>query len=442
MTADGADPDASSEVEPSVSGSTGRARRSRVVIGVLALAAGAILAIVLHGSIGSGSRKPLRSRIDAVLSVMRATSVQVRVVQTTAQADPKSETVVGVVDLRRGRSRYTVALFYGPQGQRLHPPGTAQFISVGRSVYADVLPDPTIPADAQRNKHWIEQTVPSGYDPTGVLGDLTSMRDSHASRDLGTTELDGHLVHHYQAVFHPAAKTATTRLLSLRASVSDVYIDAENQVVRLVERDTLGTDTSTRQSDFSNYGIHIDIVVPPADQVILYTDEYPPAPHLTGAWNLAASGHTDGVAWHLYRAPADHERACWTFESTPPLDIGPLVANFNGPALRHDGHEATCSRSGVWAAPLQYLVFGAPPHQLDAILVAVVNDNVTAVTKRSNRDGSNTGPVAIDAHFRGFVIEATTEAYTLHLHNRSSIICHSTDAGDNAETATPCGLAR
>ncbi len=331
-----------------MSGSTGRARRSRVVIGVLVLAAGAILAIVLHGSIGSGSSEPLRSRIDAVLSVMRATSVQVRVVQTTAQADPKSETVVGVVDLRRGRSRYTVPLFYGPQGQRLHPPGTAQFISVGRSVYADVLPDPTIPADAQRNKHWIEQTVPSGYDPTGVLGDLTSMRDSHASRDLGTTELDGHLVHHYQAVFHPAAKTATTRLLSLRASVSDVYIDAENQVVRLVERDTIGTDTSTRQSDFSNYGIHIDIVVPPADQVILYTDEYPPAPHLTGAWNLAASGHTDGVAWHLYRAPADHERACWTFESTPPLDIGPLVANFNGPALRHDGHEATCLRSGVW----------------------------------------------------------------------------------------------
>jgi hypothetical protein len=259
--ASGSDATGQPDAGPSVSG---HGRRSRRLVGLAVVAIGVILAVPLSGLVGSGSVGPLDSRIDSVLSAMGATSARVKLSATGA--DSKLLTIDGVADFRRNVGRLAFPLLDDAEGHRLPRRGSFQVLYVGRSSYGN---DPSlIPTGVQRTKHWTQQTLAPGQDSAIdrlLLQPLNDIRrHGYHSRDLGTTSFDSRRVEHYRASLSATAEAQNAPF----ASIVDLYIDAQNRVVRLVERFTFKKQTTIFRADFSNFGIHVDVVAPPADQVI------------------------------------------------------------------------------------------------------------------------------------------------------------------------------
>ena len=252
--------------------------------------------------------------------------------------------------------------------------------------------------------------------------------------DRGTTHIDGRRVRHYTAI---EARRASLVPGDTRFRVTDdLYIDGRDRLVRLVAVSHHAGQARIdfkNQIDFSDYGTPVDVHPPPASDVVVYSDSRNPTPRLRGSWSKVASGTGPGFTWNLFRARADNNRVCWSFESKPPLKS--TDANLSLQALpsqtvrtdgtkppRHDGHEARCTRTGDWQIEVQAAAFGTIGTH--TVVVGVVRDDVVSVRSTASlvpivppgevvglSDSYPRGAtrlIPIDARFGGFVDAAST----------------------------------
>lgn len=324
---------------------------------------------------------------------------------------------------------------FGHQSGRLSSRSTSGSASVSGLVVwvnghefdqIDATTAATLPSRARRGKSWIEaNTLSSSTAPSTNPYTVLKQVRLHASvfRDIGAGRVDGQAVRHYRAVVTGSLDgRPLPRGIVPAVHDVDLYVDTQGRVVRLtITTNSAGGDLTTSQRiDFSDYGVNVVVDAPPADQVISAVEADPPAPHLTGSWSLAASGNAHGFDWKLFRAPADYERVCWSFASkatqnSPAFPSGP---GFPAP-LRHNGDPVVCSRTGVWASPLQYLAnyLNVPGPGIPAeVLVAVVDSDVTSIADTS-----------IDPHFNGFVDTSPVVTYNLTLRDGSALRCKTTN---------------
>ena len=80
----------------------------------------------------------------------------------------------------------------------------------------------------------------------------------------------------YHGVVHTRVTPPSTTPTFTLTTAFDIYVDTHNRLVRLRTVDTEPRrGSSMSQLDFSDYGVHVDVAAPPAEQV--YTPPSTPA---------------------------------------------------------------------------------------------------------------------------------------------------------------------
>lgn len=228
-------------------------------------------------------------------------------------------------------------------------------------------------------------------------------------------------------------------------TTADVYVDARTRLVRLDSATTRNNEPAIQRSryDFSDYGVAVDVSAPAASDTVAYSTATAPTPRLRGPWHLVATGTAPTFTWRLFRAPADVDRVCWSFESSPPMVPDPDTAQLTAylrsvlgsaaPLPRHDGHDATCTRTGAWQGLIQAAAVGTiGSHRVVVGIVAPDVIRVTASPLVEMMPGPTgaAGPsrtIAIDPRFDGFVDSAATasDGYTLRTPDGKTHTCPS-----------------
>jgi hypothetical protein len=419
-----------------------RDRLGRVRLASIVAVATGVLAAGCSGGHRSVSRDE-GSPIAAVAESMA--SARTAHVRVTMGTDANSSVVsTGAFDFARGVGKLTqtVALTVGGTSQ---PTATSEQLYIGDTTFVqlDLGIAQTVPARVAAGKHWVRYDSRTGYLSSGFVNPFTELtklkRRGVPVKDRGITHIDGQRVHRYTAV--ETRKEILIPGNKVFRVTDDLYIDARDRLVRLVAVSHHTGQTRIdfkNQIDFSDYGTRVDVKPPPASDVVIYSDSRNPTPRLRGSWSKVAEGTGPGFTWDLFRARADKERVCWSFESTPPLKptdsnlgLQPIQSQVAPTAgtkpPRHNGHEASCTRTGDWQIEVQAAAFGAIGTH--TVVVGVVRDDVVSVRSVASLvpivppggviglndsypggvpPSGATRPIPIDARFGGFVDAAST----------------------------------
>lgn len=190
----------------------------------------------------------------------------------------------------------------------------------------EVLADPALPvADRiflrrSAEAAWLRRPAsaltvagPAVAGPFVLLDTLAS-----ASVDLGEPRRDGELMR-----YEPTAPA----LSALQIGGISLWIDGEQRLRRV----RLESSASTYDYEVTEYGVEVDVVAPPEDDVTETGTSTGTAVAPAGNWERVSNGVQAGVTWELERAPATNGGACWRFSSTPRLvDVDVACASAPG----------------------------------------------------------------------------------------------------------------
>lgn len=437
-----AEADAHVVVTPAPPRDRSRVVTAAAVVAVVAMVASAIVGIIRHSDRNSGRTLT----VEALLHGPVDHRVQIVTTITAGPQYPRTVTT-GVYDFDRNIARVQETLAGGATDE------SGETLVVHGKVYSriDAKTARGLPPRVRSRARWTVDRNAGALGANGLFDPFTTFADlsrrATALRDLGPTHVDGQRVEHYVAIGVRTAATtvAPTGGRRIGSAKYDLYVARDRRLVRLVMSfpSVPSFGRFSEQFDFSDYGVAVDVVAPPADQVVDYDDanvEFVP-PKLTGPWARVATGVTSGYAWKLFRAPADHERACWSFETAAP---GLIVANTSGSIgrvggppeqlLEHEGHATTCSRTGIWASPLQYVFAAVDSTLLRLLEVGIVDDDVIGVDRISK---SSTAKIGIDPRFHGFVsVGGFEDPLRLQLRSGRTIDCDPSGARGNGGAPT------
>ena len=421
-----------------------------VRIGCLIVAAGVTAAACSSGNGNSASGGHSFTIAAVARSMVDARTARVRI---TWSSGGRSDATVtgGVVDFARNVGEVTMNLGSAA------PPVMQTTRYVGGSVYAAIntMNRMLVPPSLAAGKHWIlydaligrATPVAPGSNPFTALDDLR--RVGARITDLGDASIGGQPVHHYRARWSRSEPVppgtsgfaAGTRTATLHMT-ADLYVDSHTRLVRLdsaTTRNHEATITRARQ-DFSDYGVAVDVSAPAASDTVAYSTATTPTPRLLGSWHLVATGTAPPFTWRLFRAPADVDRVCWSFESSPPMVPDPgatqlaaylrSVLGSAAPLPRHDGHDATCTRTGAWQGLIQAAAVGTIGSQ--HVFVGILASDVVGVTaspliEMTPAGAARSRGLTLDPRFDGFVDSAATASddYTLRTRDGKTHACPS-----------------
>ncbi|HEY5014712.1 MAG TPA: hypothetical protein VIK61_18655 [Acidimicrobiia bacterium] len=433
-----------------------RRKWGSVRIACLIVAAGVTAASCSSGNGNGGSASGDHGFTIAAVARSMADSrtARVRFTSSSSSSGTGSLVTTGIFDF----SRHTgvVAMKLGSAAASVMQ--TARY--VGGSVYVAINPmnRELVPPSLASGRHWIlydaliarAATALPGSNPFTALDDLR--RAGARITDLGDASIDGQPVHRYRARWSRtepvppgvpgAAASARTATLHTTA---DVYIDARTRLVRLDSATTRNNEPAIQRAryDFSDYGVAVDVSAPAASDTVAYSTATAPTPRLMGPWHLVATGTAPTFTWRLFRAPADVDRVCWSFESSPPLvpdRVNAQLATYlrwvlasAAPLPRHDGHDATCTRTGAWQDALATAAVGTIGSL--RVVVGIAAPDVVRVTASpliEMMPGPTAAPrpsrtIAIDPRFDGFVDAAATASddYTVRTRDGELRTCPS-----------------
>jgi len=92
-----------------------------------------------------------------------------------------------------------------------------------------------------------------------------------------------------------------------------VFVDNRHRAVRV----KITSPDGGTSYDLTNFGATVDVPLPPASDIALSTNV---RIQLATAFQLAASGTTNGVRWRLLSAPTTDGQVCWRWDATPPIE--------------------------------------------------------------------------------------------------------------------------
>jgi hypothetical protein len=392
----------------SISAKDHRRAGALTAAGVLLVIAILVTSLSLVRDRSSHDTRELSLRTLASTTMRQSARVRISTIGETGNAQSQTYLIDFVREVARLAIPTSTAT---PRGREIAP----QILVIGGHIYATLNPsDRSMPLAVRQSKHWIAYDASDKTSPFGVenpFATLTEMlKHGRSLHDLGLERVNGQDVRHYDAIVRsPHLATVKATPFTIVATVLDLYVDSQKRLVRLVKKVSRANPLFTRavQFDFAVYGVAVSVKAPPTDQVISYDEVVPPPPRLIGPWSLAGSGSTSGIAWSLYRAPADHERTCWSLDSVPSIGGDDPRDSVEAPHPRvppitHRGKAVTCSRNGVWANPIQYVfrsVTASSELSLPTpILVVVVSHDVVRV----DRGVESKIPVGIRPAFGGF----------------------------------------
>jgi len=81
----------------------------------------------------------------------------------------------------------------------------------------------------------------------------------------------------------------------------------------------------TVEYSLSEYGVEVDAVAPPADQVVQPGTARPTGEERTGPYELVAEGTAEGLPWTLVRATATNGGFCWRLDADSLTPVAPTA---------------------------------------------------------------------------------------------------------------------
>lgn len=139
-----------------------------------------------------------------------------------------------------------------------------------------------IPPEIRRTKRWVKarpRNSGSAISSLNPFDPLAQLRGQHVKlKDLGMTRLGGQAVHQYQGTqrirYTPPSTSGPTVTLT---AAFDMYVDSHDRLVRLtsITKQPGMADGAKTQVNVSDYGVHVNVTAPPADQVYTPPDTPP-----------------------------------------------------------------------------------------------------------------------------------------------------------------------
>lgn len=260
-------------------------RRSGRRIGAVAAAAVIVLVAALSVGLtrgGGSSSSGAGLTIEALAAATQQQSARVTItisVPTSLLSGlqpgaPKRSAFIeaGLVDFRNRVARITIeeATDNGP------PKRIGTELLLDGYIYSSITAAnaETIPPEIRRTKRWLKTTPQNSANPFSSLNPfdpLAQLREQHVElKDLGITSLGDHSVRQYHGTrvvsYTPPSSSGPRETLTVEF---DIYVDSHNRLVRLTsttKRPEIA-DGATTQIDFADYGVHVGVTAPPADQI-------------------------------------------------------------------------------------------------------------------------------------------------------------------------------
>jgi hypothetical protein len=244
---------------------------------------------------GTGSSDGISFVSAAAERSLAAKSVKVTMTMTGTPptAEAPAMTGEGVIDLAHNRSRLSMNV----------PASVGSGAQQDTSIYDNGTIYSSIPAELKKEigtkAKWIKIVLPAGAADSGIFGGgsfaslvdpkalLNSLRDVSKSvtvvghpviRGIKTTEYSASLdVSKAFPANHEASPSPTDSndtgfaqddVMLLRAATATVFIGNDGLVYRIGEEMSLATLKLSGVIDFSDYGLPVDIKIPPASEVI------------------------------------------------------------------------------------------------------------------------------------------------------------------------------
>jgi hypothetical protein len=289
----------------------------RVVAGVLALAL-ALASSACNGDGGGGGESDDGTATDVSIdAVQQATEAQRTArIEGTRAHDGRDGSFEGVYSADPQQAVVRIPVFLPDGGVDERELRVVDGAMYAQRVVAseEVLADPALavadriflrrPAEATWLRRPASALTLAGPAVAGpfVLLDLLASADA----DLGEGRRDGELTR-----YEPTAPG----LSALQIGGVSLWIDGEQRLRRVRLEGAAGT----YDWEVTAYGVEVEVVALPEDDVTGIGTSTGTAVAPAGDWQRVSNGVQAGVTWALERAPATDGGNCWRFSSTPRL---------------------------------------------------------------------------------------------------------------------------